>query len=184
MITSYGRRGTSYLVTYLDRARDALGVAAGHHFVHGGEAHVHGLRRGGYPRFGAEDALGGGFAHVLDEERRGAALWRHAELGEGQREGGDLGGDDAVCRVQRGGEAAEAGRRRLGGGGWAAEAGRRRLGGGGWAAEAGQREEAGGAPISVAVVTAAPSAGPLTAATIGFGKSMTVWKTFWLLSLR
>mmetsp|Transcript_2232 Transcript_2232/g.4344 ORF Transcript_2232/g.4344 Transcript_2232/m.4344 type:complete len:228 (+) Transcript_2232:114-797(+) len=38
--------------------------------------------------------------------------------------------------------------------------------------------------ISVAVVTAAPSAGPLTAATIGFGKSMTVWKTFWLLSLR
>jgi hypothetical protein len=48
----------------------------------------------------------------------------------------------------------------------------------------GWREEAGDTPISVAVVTAAPSAGPLTAATIGFGKSMTVWKTFWLLSLR
>ena len=38
--------------------------------------------------------------------------------------------------------------------------------------------------MSVAVVTAAPSAGPLTAATIGFRKSMIVWKTFWLLSRR
>ena len=38
--------------------------------------------------------------------------------------------------------------------------------------------------MSVAVVTAAPSAGPLTAATIGFGKSMTRSKTCWFMSRR